>query len=121
MQKQKATSQTVCLSKRLEEKSDSEKMFQHTSKILNCEDWADRGSGDIEFLDESICLFFEHFQTPLKYAGMKVSYPEFISQWHNMLEYALKYIKLSGVSYLVTWKNFLPHQRKMNGVMHYSW
>ena len=82
-----------CLCKRLEEESDSETMFQHTPKILNCEGWADRGSGDIEFFDESICFFFERFQTPLKYAGMKVSHPEFISQCHNMLEYALKYIK----------------------------
>ena len=87
-------------------------MFQHTPKIPNCEGWTDRGSGDIEFLDESICFFFERFQTPLKYAGMKVSYPEFISQWHNMLEYALKYIKLSGVSYLVTWKKLFTSPKK---------
>ena len=100
------------LSKRLEEESDSETIFQHTLKILNCEGWADRGSSDIEFLDQSICFFFEHFQTPLKYAGMKVSYPEFISQWHNMLENALKYIKLSGVSYLVTWKKLFTSQKK---------
>ena len=72
------------LSKRLEEEIDSETMFQHTPKILNCEGWADRGSGDIEFLDESICFFFERFQTQLKYAGMKVSYPECISQWHKI-------------------------------------
>ena len=101
-----------CLSKWLEEESDSERMFQHTPKILNWEGWADGGSSDIEFLDESICFFFEHFQTPLKYAGMKVSYPEFISQWHNMLEYASKYIKLSGVSYLVAWKKLFTSAKK---------
>ena len=101
-----------CLSKRLEEESDSETMFQHTAKILNCKGWADRGSSNIEFLDESICFFFERFQTQLKYAGMEVSYPEFISQWHNMLEYALKYIKLSGVSYLVTWKKLFTSPKK---------
>ena len=101
-----------CLSKQLEEESDSETMFQHTLKILNCKGWADRRRGDIEFLDESICFFFERFQAPLKYAGMKVSYPEFISQWHNMLEYALKYIKLSGVSYLVTWKKLFTSPKK---------
>ena len=101
-----------CLSKRLEEESDSETMFLHTPKILNFEGWADRGSGDIEFLDESSCFLFEHFLTPLKYAGMKVSYPEFISQWHNMLEYALKYIKLSGVSCLVPWKKLFTSPKK---------
>ena len=43
---------------------------------------------------------------------MKVSCPEFISQWHNMLEYALTYIKLSGVSYLVAWKKLFTSPKK---------
>ena len=43
------------------------------------------------------------FWIPLKEARMKVSIPDLLEQWYELVEYAMKTLFLAGVSYLVTW------------------
>ena len=51
------------------------------------------------------------FWIPLKEAGMKVSIPDLLKQWYELVEYAKKTLFLDGVSYLVTWRKIFTAPR----------
>ena len=51
------------------------------------------------------------FQIPIKEAGMKVSIPDLLEQWYELVEYLMKTLFLAGVSYLVTWRKIFTASR----------
>ena len=49
----------------------------------------------------------------LKEAGMKVSIPDHLEHWHELVEYANKALPLARISYLATWRKiFMASIRK---------
>ena len=109
-----------CISSRIEDEDDSSEMFVHIPKILNCEGWdrnCDESSdSDFDFADDSIEILVNWFKVPLENAGTNFSIPHLISQWHILLEYANRFLKLSGVSYLVTWRKLFSSPSKKDWV-----
>ena len=51
------------------------------------------------------------FWIPLREADMKVSIPDLLKQWYELVEYAKKTLFLDGVSYLVTWRKIFTAPR----------
>ena len=105
---------------RLEQESESEEIFKNVPPILNCEGW-DRKievdgecTPDDEFADDSIMFLIQHFETPLKSAGVHMSAADVIEQWHELLNYAREYLSLSATPYLQTWRKIFSSPRSKN-------
>ena len=50
---------------------------------------------------------------------MKVSIPDLLKQWYELVEYAKKTLFLDGVSYLVTWRKIFtaPRSKSQSDVL----
>ena len=60
--------------------------------LLNCEVWnADYGID--ENTDTTILKFATQFQEPLNQQGLTVTEPELLEEWHDMVDYAVQYLK----------------------------
>lgn len=100
-----------CIRLRLEEEADSTEIFTHAPKILNTEGWL-QYKEDTEFADEGLEYLFNHFKIPLTNAGVTASFPELLTQWQNLLEYANEFLSISNTSYKKTWYRIFNSPRK---------
>ena len=109
-----------CIVERLEEEAESEKIFKYVPIILNCEGWERKVEldgetiDDNEFADDAIVFLLNHFETPLKSAGLTASEADVVNQWYSLLEYAREYLSLSATSYLCTWRKIFSSPRCKN-------
>ena len=53
----------------------------------------------------------EQFLISLKKAGRKVSIPDLLEEWYELVEYAEKTLSLDVVSHLVTWRRIFTAPR----------
>ena len=102
------------MSVRLEEEDDSQ-ILNNLPKILNTEGWQGRSVDEeaLQFADESIVEIARTFEKPLSSAGMTTSVPDLLEQWHILLEYATKFLPLTGISYLITWRKLFSSPRRV--------
>ena len=70
--------------------------------ILNCEAWDCKSSGN-ESMDQVILGHLCHFQEPLRQQGLQASQIEVVNEWHDMLDYTVKYLSPSCHHYRATW------------------
>ena len=108
---------SACITERLEQEVDSEKIFQVAPQILNTEGWIrrkeedDNKVQDYEFMDEGIEELVKHFEIPLRNAGFNSTIPELLKQWHELLEYGTEYLSLPYTPYRVTWRRIFTSPR----------
>ena len=72
------------------------------AEILNCEAWDCKSSGN-ESMDQVILGHLCHFQEPLRQQGLQASQIEVVNEWHDMLDYTVKYLSPSCHHYRATW------------------
>lgn len=78
--------------------------------LLNCEVWnADYGID--ENTDTTILKFATQFQEPLNQQGLTVTEPELLEEWHDMVDYAVQYLKPAKLHYRVTWYKLFHSSR----------
>lgn len=56
----------------------------------------------------------EHFETPLKKAGVDCSAPDIIDQWHELVKYAKETLDIHGNTYMKTWRKLFSSPRCEN-------
>ena len=78
--------------------------------ILNCEAWDCKSSGN-ESMDQVILGHLCHFQEPLRQQGLQASQIEVVNEWHDMLDYTVKYLSSSRHHYRATWFNIFHSSR----------
>ena len=53
----------------------------------------------LTFADKELLAICNHFKTPLENAGFTGDSNELLEQWHDMVEYASKYLNTSSTEY----------------------
>ena len=103
------------------------------AQILNCKSW-DRTKSkndnaenddednenvyeeDIEFADEAISVLMTHFELPLKNAGV-LFHKAGCWKWHDLLEYAKKYLTPKSKPILKTWREIFDSERNFDNIL----
>ena len=70
--------------------------------ILNWEAWDWKSSGN-ESMGQVILRHLCHCQEPLRQQGLLVSQIEVVNEWHDTLDYTVKYLSPSCHHYRATW------------------
>ena len=94
-----------CIQSRLKEEDDSEFLFTHVH-ILNTEGWIRETTyedgtviRDTEFADDIISYLYYHFKDVLTHVKVTCDFPDLLQQWHDLLEYLIKFLSLSTMHY----------------------
>ena len=98
-----------CLTDRLEQEDEGQEIIDAVVQILDCEGW----KGDNEFADEAIIAVYDNFEVPLKSGGLSVTVPDLLIQWHEIVDFAVETIRVTGQPYLITWRKifFAPRSK----------
>ena len=56
----------------------------------------------------------DHFETPLKTAGVDCSAPDIIDQWHELIKYAKETLDIHSNVYMKTWRKIFSSPRCKN-------
>ena len=104
------------------------------AQILNCKSW-DRTKSkndnaenddedneneyeeDIELADEAISVLMTHFELPLKNAGVSVSQSGMLEEWHDLLEYAKKYLPPKSKPIMKTRREIFDSERNFDNIL----
>ena len=97
-----------CLAERLTREEESKKSIESIVTILNCERWEKE---EEDFADEIIYDLVDHFDTPLKNAGVNCSAPDIVDQWHELVKYAKETLDIHGNTYMKTWRKLFSSPR----------
>lgn len=76
--------------------------FTEVATLLNCELWDQNYKVD-ENIEATILKFCRQFQEPLKQQGLKVTEPELLEEWHDMVDYTMQFLKPAKQHYRATW------------------
>ena len=85
------------IEQRLED--DSNDLIEKAAKILNTIAWDQKdenGDNNLMFADEEHVDVFSHFEIPLRKAGFNGNKDDLIEQWHDLIEYTVKYLHPSS-------------------------
>ncbi|CAB4003716.1 zinc finger 862-like [Paramuricea clavata] len=96
-----------CLTNRLEQEDEGQEILDAVVQILDCEGWKD----DNEFAEDAIFAVYDKFEVPLKSGGMSVTVPDLLNQWHEIVDFAVETIGVTGQSYLITWRKIFSAPR----------
>ena len=86
------------IQQRLED--DSDDLISKAARILNTNGW---DSKDLSFADKEILEVYHHFKTPLENAGFTGDKDDLLEQWHDLIEFASKYLSPSSTEYHHCW------------------
>ena len=87
--------------------------FTEVATLLNCELW-DKNYEMNENIEASIVKFSKQFQEPLKQQGLRVTEPELLEEWHDMVDYTVQYLKPCKQHYRATWYKLFHSSRIVN-------
>ena len=86
------------IQERLED--DSDDLISKAATILNTIGW---DINKLSFADQEISELYDHFETPLRNAGFNGDKDDLLEQWHDLIEYSLKYLSPSSTEYHQCW------------------
>ena len=92
------------IEQRLED--DSNDLIEKAAKTLNTIAWDQKdenGDNNLMFADEELVDVFSHFEIPLRKAGFNGNKDDLIEQWHDLIEYTVKYLHPSSSDYHKCW------------------
>ena len=87
--------------------------FTEVATVLNCELWNQNYKMD-ENVETTILKFCQQFQEPLKQQGFKVTEPELLEEWHDMVDYTVQFLKPATQHYRATWYKLFHSSRIVN-------
>ena len=59
---------------------------------------------NFEFDDDDVIKFYDRFETPLDKAGLSCSSTDILQEWHDLVEYIIKFLRPTTTNYMKTWK-----------------
>lgn len=87
--------------------------FTEVATLLNCELWNENYKMD-EKVETTIVKFCQQFEEPLKQQGLKVTEPELLEEWHDMVDYTVQFLKPAKQHYRATWYKLFHSSRIVN-------
>ena len=85
------------------------------STVLNCEGWEKKdeyGEEDLGFADDVIAELYNHFKEPLSKAGLNGTLNDLLDQWHDLLNYTIRYLDPTRTPYLRVWRRIFDSSRR---------
>ena len=92
------------IEKRLED--DSNALIENAANILNTIAWDqndENGDPNLMFADNDIKKVFTYFEIPLRNAEFSGGVDDLIEQWHDLIEYTVKYLNPATTDYHNCW------------------
>ena len=86
------------IQERLED--DSNDLISKAAKVLNTIGW---DINNLSFADQEISELYDHFETPLRNASFSGDKDDLLEQWHDLIEYSVKYLSPSLTEYHNCW------------------
>ena len=83
-------------------------MIENAANILNTIAWDQNdvtGNPNL-FADNDIKKVFTNFEIPLRNAGFSGDEDDLIEQWHDLIEYTVKYLKPETTDYHNCWLQY---------------
>ena len=85
---------------------DSNELIENASTIMHTAAWDqndENGDSNLMFADNDIKKVFTHFKIPLRRTGFSGGVDDLIEEWHDLIEYTVKYLKPASTDYHKCW------------------